>query len=120
MQDQSPKCKTDGVSGHASILTSCATSRWAEGGGRPVTCPSKSCILSKGRHDRDPEFVGILGPCTGYLRVPERYLGRRGAMGEERGTLQGLSCLVLSLAECFPIYPTQYAQETEKDQARRA
>lgn len=70
MQDESLRCKTDGVSGHASILTSCATSRWAEGGGRPVRCPSKSCILSKGRHDRDPEFVGILGPCTRYLGIP--------------------------------------------------
>lgn len=70
MQKDSLRCKTDGVSGHASILTSCATSKWAEDGGRPVTCPSKSCILSKGRHDRDPEFVGILGLRTRYFDCP--------------------------------------------------
>lgn len=68
MQDECLECKTDGVSGHASILTSCATSRWAEDGGRPVSCPSKSCILSKGRHDRDPEFVGIFWPKYQVLR----------------------------------------------------
>lgn len=36
MQNESLRRKTDGVSGHASILTSCATSRWAEDGRLPV------------------------------------------------------------------------------------
>lgn len=114
MQNESLDRKTDGVSGHASILTSCATSRWAEDGGRPVSCPSKSCILSKGRHDRDPEFVGILGPCTRYLGVPDRYLGGRGVMGERRGTIQGLSCLQLLRAEHFPMWSIQYTTVDRK------
>lgn len=110
MQNESLRCKTDGVSGHASILTSCATSRWAEDGGRPVSCPSKSCILSKGRHGRDPEFVGILGPCSGYLSVPDRYLTRRGVTGREKGTLQGLLCLQLLWAEHFPMWSVRQTE----------
>lgn len=103
MRNESAKSKTDGVSGHASILTSCATSRWAEGSGRPVSCPSKSCILSKGRHDRDPEFVGILGLRSGYFGAPDRYLTQSGGTGGKRSTLQKLPCLRVLRAEHFPM-----------------
>lgn len=53
-------------------------------------------------------LLGFFGPCTRYFGVSDRYLGGRGVAGEERGTLQGLSCLQPFRAGHFPIGSMQY------------